>query len=160
MQCVFSYVDNFRESLRMSECSLEAVTGSFNIVQSWGVASARHTSGTIVYHEDISHHSAGSDCVVARSNNTEYLLDVPLGPSIVRWDVRSKVRHLQFQAHSDIVMCMRQSPNRKLIATSSYSGEVKLWNNVWNCLDKVNAPMASQQHVSNVGVFLRLVPAH
>lgn len=131
------------------------------MVQSWGVASARHTSGCVVYPQANlrSHDHAGmkeekdsvtsslpasSDCHV----DTEYLFDVPIGPSIIRWDFQTKKRCLQFQAHCDAVTSMRTSADRKYIATSCFSGEVKLWSPQWVCLDHVTAPMTSQHHVS------------
>lgn len=132
----------------MTDCSSSrlGVAGNFKMIQSWGVASARHTSGTVVYPQVKSDDIGAS--TFSRGDDTEQLLDVPLGPSVVRWDIRSKVRCLQFQAHRDLVTCMRMSPNKLLIATSCYSGEVKLWDSSWKCLDEVNAPMASQHHVS------------
>ena len=131
----------------------------FHVVQSWGVASARHTSGCIVYpHPSASLSDDGgkkkddyvsppsqdsADCCV----HTEYLFDVPIGPSIVRWDFQTKKRVLQFQAHCDVVTSMRISPDRRYVATSCFSGEVKLWSPQWACLDHVTAPMTSQHHV-------------
>lgn len=108
---------------------------SIEILQSWGVASARNTSGGRV------HSPSGSE--------TEHLYDVPLGPSVVRWDVQNHHRVLQFQAHSDLIMCARQSPDGLLIASSGYSGSVKLWSSEWTCLDSTLAPMQSQFHVSH-----------
>ena len=125
------------------------MVGKFNMIQSWGVASARHTSATVVYPQETSCHGDVQDTsTCSHDDDTEQLLDVPLGLSIIRWDIRSNVRRLQFQAHRDLVTCMRMSPNKLLIATSCYSGEVKLWDSSWKCLDEVNAPMASQHHVS------------
>ena len=135
----------------------------FDVVQSWGVASARHTSGCLVYphlssnltNDDgkkkdsfISPSSPPSsqDCCV----DTEYLFDVPIGPSIVRWDFQTKRRVLQFQAHCDVVTSMRMSPDQNYIATSCFSGEVKLWSPQWACLDYVTAPISSQHHVGEI----------
>lgn len=103
------------------------------ILQSWGVASARNTSGCLV---------DGAD--------SEYLYDVPIGPLVVRWDLVSQRRVIQFQAHSDLVTCARKSPNGCLIASSSYSGGVKLWSPQWACLDSILAPMESQFHVRQI----------
>ena len=63
------------------------------VLQSWGIASARHTSGSTV---------------PSRTKDTEFLFDAPLGPSIVRWDVSTQQRLRQFQAHQDLVTCMRR----------------------------------------------------
>ena len=137
----------------------------FHMVQSWGVASARHTSGCVVFPSALHDGLDGGDkeeryCAPSSSSSfsssqesgddshkTEYLFDVPIGPSIVRWDFRTKKRQLQFQAHCDAVMSMRMSDDRKYIATSCFSGEVKLWSPQWECLDHVTAPMTSQHHV-------------
>ena len=51
---------------------------SVGMVQSWGVASARHTSATLVY----AHH--GND-------DSEYLFDVPIGESVL-YSVRKQIR--------------------------------------------------------------------
>lgn len=137
----------------------------FEVVQSWGVASARHTSGCLVYphpspsltddggkKKDLSISSSRSpplplqDCHA----DTEYLFDVPIGPSIVRWDFQTRRRALQFQAHCDVVTSMRMSRDRSYIATSCFSGEVKLWSPQWVCLDHVTAPMSSQHHVGEI----------
>ena len=130
-------------------------TPIFHVIQSWGVASARHTSGCVVYPESssgnqsehLSTSSSTSDNPNGCCINTEYLFDVPIGPSIIRWDFKTKKRVLQFQAHCDAVTSMRMSPDRRYIATSCFSGEVKLWSPQWVCLDHVTAPMMSQHHV-------------
>lgn len=74
------------------------------ICQSWGVASARNTSSCNVPSK-ISHPVSSS----------EYWFDVPIGPSVIRWDVRSQSRLLQFQAHSDLITCMRLSPDERCV---------------------------------------------
>ena len=107
-----------------------------DILQSWGVASARSTSGFPVFS------GAAGSC------DSEYLYDVPIGPSVVRWDLTSQKRVMQFQAHTDLVTCARKSPDQTLIASSSYSGDVKLWSSQWVCFAKTKAPMESQFHVS------------
>ena len=119
----------------------------FQMIQSWGVASARHTSGCLVYPSHPSSGHTESSPNTSGQNDTEQLFDVPIGPSIIRWDLQTKKRLLQFQAHSDLVTCMRMSPDKRFIATSCFSGEVKLWNTQWVCLDQVTAPMGSQHHV-------------
>ena len=50
---------------------------------SWGVASARHVSG-----------------VVVRGEESPFLFDAPLGPSVVRWDLQKEEITTQFQARS------------------------------------------------------------
>ena len=131
----------------------------FNVVQSWGVASARHTSGCLVYPRPSPNLTddggknkdsfiSSSSPPLSSSVDTEYQFDVPIGPSIVRWDFQTKKRVLQFQAHCDVVTSMRMSPNRSYIATTCFSGEVKLWSPQWVCLDHTLAPMSSQHHVS------------
>ena len=112
---------------------------SIEILQSWGVASARISSGCPVQPLDS---PSGS--------TAEHLYDVPLGPLVVRWDLLSHKRVLQFQAHSDLVMCARRSPDGSLIASSAYSGGVKLWSPQWVCQDSTQAPMQSQFHVSQL----------
>ena len=117
------------------------------ILQSWGAASARHTSGCVVYPTQITGQT-GQTGSSDKDPSSEFVFDAPLGPSVVRWDVVTQTRRLQLQAHSDLVTCMRLSPNRSYIATSGYSGEVKLWSpQQWECLDVAMAPMASQHHV-------------
>lgn len=111
---------------------------SVDILQSWGVGSARNTAGCLVLPE------AGA---ASTDGDTEFLYDVPLGCSVVRWDLTGQKRLLQFQAHSDLVMCARRSPDGRLIASSAYSGGVKLWSSEWTCLDSTTAPIESQFHV-------------
>lgn len=107
------------------------------VLQSWGVASARHSSGCLVH--------SGSEPTGSAS---EHLYDVPLGPCVVRWDLTTKKRLMQFQAHSDLIISARKSPDGSLIASSAYSGGVRLWSPEWVCLDSARAPMESQFHVS------------
>ena len=113
------------------------------ILQSWGVASARHTSGTLVHPEPSN--LFGS---YGTTNDPEYLYDVPIGLSVVRWDLMSKKRLMQFQAHSDLVTCTRKSPDGTLIASSSYNGDVRLWTAQWECMDSIRGPEESHHHVS------------
>ena len=133
----------------------------FDVVQSWGVASARHTSGCLVYPPpspiDLTDDGGKKKVLTISSSpppppqdscvDTEYLFDVPIGPSIVRWNFQTRRCVLQFQAHCDVVTSMRMSPDQSYIATSCFSGEVKLWSLQWACLDHVTAPMSSQHHV-------------
>ncbi len=108
------------------------------VLQSWGVASARHTSGGVVPSNTLP------------SQGTEFLFDAPIGPSIVRWDIakQHRVSGQYFQAHRDLVTCMRRSPSGRYVVTSCYSGGVRLWKGEgWELLDKTEAPMASQHHV-------------
>ena len=109
---------------------------SLRVLQSWGIASARHTSGTIV--------------LPSSTEDTEFLFDVPIGPNIVRWDIakQQRVTSQQFQVHCDLVTCMRRSPSGYYVATSCYGGGVRLWRgNEWECLATTKAPMASHHHV-------------
>ena len=120
------------------------------ILQSWGAASARHTSGCVVYATQKSGQT-GQTGSTDKNPPSEFVFDAPLGPSVVRWDVFAQTRRLQLQAHRDLVTCMRLSPDRNYIASSCYSGEVKLWSPPqWECLDVAMAPMASQHHVSRL----------
>ena len=50
------------------------------ISQSWGIASARHTSG-----------------IVPVASTSSYVFDVPLGPSVARWNVKNGEKEYQFQ---------------------------------------------------------------
>ena len=137
----------------------------FDVVQSWGVASARHTSGCLVYPRPspslTDDGSKRKDPFISSSPpppppsqdycvDTEYVFDVPIGPSIVRWDFQTRKRVLQFQAHCDVVTSMRMSLDQHYIATSCFSGEVKLWSPQWACIDHVTAPMSSQHHVGEI----------
>lgn len=65
-------------------------------------------------------------------------IDVPLGPCISRWDMKSKKKIGFFQAHSDVITFMKRSPKKGLIATTSNGGEVKLWDNDWKNLSEIN----------------------
>lgn len=80
----------------------------------------------------------------------------PQGPLVVRWDMKSQRRRVQFQAHRDAVMCMLRSPSGELVVTTSYSGGVRLWSGDWECLCEAAAPMAYQSHVS---LGMRLSPS-
>lgn len=60
---------------------------SLRVKCSFGVASARHVSG-----------------VVVSEPKSQYLFDAPLGPSVVRWEIKSGERLKQFQVivkHND-----------------------------------------------------------
>ena len=71
----------------------------FEIWQSWGVGSSRHTSCSVVMSE-------------------EHQFDVPIGPSIVRWNSSTQKRLLQFQAHPTLITCMRLSPDKRYFIPS------------------------------------------
>lgn len=60
----------------------------FAVQRSWGVASARHTSG-----------------IVVRNADSPYLFDAPLGPSVVRWDLKKNERVKQFQVRTRDYQC-------------------------------------------------------
>lgn len=120
---------------------------SLQILQSWGVGSGRNASGFPVttLATDLANPAGSGDC------SAEYLYDIPLGPSIIRWDLASQERLMRFQAHPDLVACARKSPDQTMIASSSYSGSLKVWSTKWACLASSTAPMESQFHVSNGG---------
>ena len=56
------------------------MAAGLQLSRSWGIASARHTSG-----------------VVPTARESPHLLDVPLGPSVARWNVKSGEKEHQFQ---------------------------------------------------------------
>ena len=96
---------------------------------SFGIASARH-------------------CTCVQRPGAEYVLDVPLGMSVCRWEMETAKRSLFFQAHSDAIMGMRASHNSKWIATASYGGEVKIWSMDWELLATQQASAESVSYVS------------
>jgi len=102
---------------------------TLQVDSSFGIASARH-----------------STCV--QRHESFFSLDLPLGMSVCRWNVKDGKRNLFFQAHSDAIMVMRTDPNRKWIVTASYSGEVKVWNMEWKLLATQQAPSDSVSFVS------------
>lgn len=103
----------------------------FTANHSWGVASARHVSGLPV-------------------NELPFTFDAPLGPSVVRWDLRNGERVRRTQIHSDLIVCMRYSPNDQYIATASTGGEVKVWSrSSWDLIAETIAPIVSLFHVSS-----------
>lgn len=99
------------------------------ISQSWGVASARNTSSCIAPSK-ISHPVSSAEC----------WFDVPIGPSVLRWDVRSQSRLLQFQAHSDLITCMRLSPDQGCV----FQKRTGLATDVHGSL---NWPMCTRAHI-------------
>lgn len=102
----------------------------FTANHSWGVASARHVSGLPV-------------------NELPFTFDAPLGPSVVRWDLRNGERVKRTQIHSDLIVCMRYSPNDQYIATASTGGEVKVWSrSSWDLIAETIAPIVSLFHLS------------
>lgn len=101
---------------------------SLQVESSFGIASARH-------------------CTCVQRPGCEYVLDVPLGMSVCRWDTETAKRRLFFQAHSDAIMGMLASPDNKWIVTASYSGEVKIWSMEWKLLAKQQAPAESVSFV-------------
>ena len=54
------------------------------------------------------------------------------------------------QAHSDLIVCMRLSPDCSAIATAGSGGEVKLWNTNWELVAKAVTPVESLFHVRNL----------
>ena len=109
----------------------ETVRVGFTANCSWGVASARHVSGLSV-------------------NYVPFTFDAPLGPSVVRWDLKRGERIMNFQAHSDLIVCMRYSPNNQFIATASTGGEIKVWSSSsWEMLAETVSPIDSLFHVRN-----------
>lgn len=56
------------------------MAAGLKLAQSWGLASARHTSG-----------------FVPPVCQSPYMIDVPLGPSVARWNVKAGEREIQFQ---------------------------------------------------------------
>ena len=127
--------------------SAQLQSPGIEVLQSWGIATARHFSGRVVCPPSSSTDPSSSS-TTSTDNTTEHLYDVPLGPSVVRWDLTTSKRLLQFQAHSDLIMSVRNSPDGCYIASSAYSGGVKLWSREWACLDSVSGPMESQFYVS------------
>ena len=106
---------------------------SLDSVASWGIASARHTSG-----------------VVSSRESRQYpgYFDAPRGTDLVRWDVILKEPVRSFQAHSDAIFCMRSSPNKKFIVTLSYGGEIKVWDTDYRLLHSDVTDFDSLHHVS------------
>jgi len=105
---------------------------TLQVESSFGIASARHST-CVLHHESI------------------FLIDVPLGMSICRWEVEDGKRNLFFQAHGDAIMVMRADPYRKWIVTASYSGEIKIWNMEWKLLATQQTPSDSVSCVSLSG---------
>ena len=132
--------------------SAQLQSPGIEVLQSWGIATARHFSGRVVCPPSSSSDPSSSS-TTSTDNTTEHLYDVPLGPSVVRWDLTTSKRLLQFQAHSDLIMSVRNSPDGCYVASSAYSGGVKLWSREWACLDSVSAPMESQFYVSETSDY-------
>jgi WD40 repeat protein len=83
-------------------------------------------------------------------SNNKTQIDTPIGPCIVRWDIEKKTRLNFFQAHHHIVTFMQRSPsNPNVIATTSYGGEIKIWNEKWesisNCLQLEDGTLTSAE---------------
>jgi len=97
---------------------------------SFGIASARH-------------------CTCVQRPGLEYVLDVPLGMSVCRWETETAKRSLFSQLHSDAIMGMRASHDNKWIVTASYCGEIKIWNMDWKLLATQQAPAESVSYVGN-----------
>lgn len=106
---------------------------NIDMLQSWGIASARNTSGVVLPRED---------------GSAPGYFDVPQGPSLVRWDIVCHKKLWAFQPHGDAVFCMRLSPNGRYIVTLSYGGEIGIWNARYSCLFKGAAECSSLHHVS------------
>ena len=103
---------------------------SLCVDSSFGIASARH-------------------CTCVQRPEAQYVLDVPIGMSVCRWEVDTTKRGLFFQAHSDAIMGMRANLDNKYIVTTSYSGEVKIWSIDWKLLATQQAPTESVSYVSH-----------
>lgn len=108
---------------------------NISVLQSWGIASARHTSGVVLPRED---------------GSAPGYFDVPQGPTLVRWDILRKKKLWAFQPHGDAVFCMRLSPDRRCIVTLSYGGEIGVWDTSYSCLYRGGAECSSLHHVSKL----------
>ena len=109
------------------------MAAKLKVLKSWGIASARHTSGIVLPRE---------------VSSTPGYFDVPQGPSLVRWDILKKKKLWSFQPHDDAVFCHRLSPNGRYIVTLSYSGQVGVWNTIYDKLYSMNrAECTSLHHV-------------
>ena len=102
----------------------EKTSFSFSIESIWGVVSLRQC--------------AGFPASVLDEEESSYF--APLGASVVRWDISTGRRTLNFQAHNDLITCMEYSKAAGIILTASYSGEIKLWSKSWEVLFSVQAP--------------------
>ena len=61
------------------------------LLHSFGVSTARYVAGI-------------------PSQSSPYVIYLPLGPSIVRWDVQKKERTSIVQPHEDLITCFIKSP--------------------------------------------------
>lgn len=113
---------------------------NISVLQSWGIASARNTSGVVLPRED---------------GSAPGYFDVPQGPSLVRWDILRQKKLWAFQPHGDAVFCMRLSPDGKCIVTLSYGGEIGIWDASYSCLFKGAAECSSLHHVSILSLHLQ-----
>jgi hypothetical protein len=66
------------------------------VAATFGVSTARYVS-----------------CIPSEEN--PFVVDVPLGTFIVRWDIQTKTRLCSIQAHNDLITCMIKNPKVKLI---------------------------------------------
>eukprot|EP01080_Neovahlkampfia_damariscottae_P002843 gene2843-4249_t len=87
-----------------------------NLVASFGVTTSRYKN------------------TVPVSNEIDQI-DTPIGPCIVRWDIKQNKRLNFFQAHHHVITFMQKSPlNPNIIATACHGGEIKIWNEKWQLL--------------------------
>ena len=137
------YVTNAAQNaMTTQQLKAEALQGKITMeksnistLQSWGIASARHTSGVVLPRED---------------GSAPGYFDVPQGPNLVRWDILRRKKMWAFQPHGDAVFCMRLSPDRRCIVTLSYGGEIGIWDTSYSCLYKGCAECSSLHHVSKL----------
>eukprot|EP00743_Colponemidia_sp_Colp-15_P007301 GILK01007884.1.p1 GENE.GILK01007884.1~~GILK01007884.1.p1 ORF type:complete len:681 (+),score=55.24 GILK01007884.1:63-2105(+) len=96
---------------------------------------------------------------VAIRNDT--IVDVPIGQCVARWDMKNKQRLSLTQIHSDIVSCIVganpfskrrcsevHDPSPEYIVTASYGGDIAVWSQDWQLLDRSAVPNGRLQDVS------------
>lgn len=85
--------------------------------------------------------TAGTQC--SAIPHSSFIIDVPIGSCIARWNMKEKKRIFCFQAHSESLICVKKWND--LICTGSFAADLKLWTSDWKLLDTVEK--AGEKHI-------------
>lgn len=54
------------------------------------------------------------------------VVEVPLGPCVARWDLRTRTKTVQ-PLHAEIITCVREHPEGEIVATTGFDRRLRFW---------------------------------
>ncbi|EGC37763.1 hypothetical protein DICPUDRAFT_97144 [Dictyostelium purpureum] len=149
------------------------------ITKTFGVGSSRYISClpfSFKTSQDLRANIVHDSILEKEPLDKSYILTVPIGGGIVHWDIRSKKRlpspNIYKQLHSDVITCLiRVKPippshinnsdnitywfNNYFHISSSYSGEIGIWDSEWNQVLKYQIP-AFEKEISSSNKIMHI----